>query len=35
MTMAVGMAVPRSHHMLHDFISPFDVMISFVEAGVH
>ncbi|MFS8513585.1 MAG: hypothetical protein LOD87_07670 [Planifilum fulgidum] len=34
-TMAVGMAVMRSHHVLHDFVGPFDVVISFLEAGVH
>jgi len=35
MAMAVGMTVPWFLHMFHDFIGPFDVMISFVETGVH
>jgi hypothetical protein len=35
MAMAVGMAVPMSHHMFHDLVCSFDVMVSLLEARVH
>jgi len=35
MTMAVGMPVMRIHHVLHDFVGLFDVLISFLELGIH
>jgi hypothetical protein len=35
MTVAPMVVVPGSHHVLHDFVGPFDVMVSFLEAGIH
>lgn len=35
MAMAVRRFVTASLHMFHDFVGSFDVMISFVEAGIH
>lgn len=33
--MAIGMPVMSLHHVLHDFIGLFDVLICFAELGIH
>ena len=35
MTVAPMVVVPGSHHVLHDFVGLFDVLISFLELGIH